>query len=52
MLIDKGLVMGTAKSVIDAARGASKLQTGYFSHYAFAMIIGVVVLVGGLIYFL
>jgi NADH-quinone oxidoreductase subunit L len=52
MLIDKGLVMGTAKSVIDAARGASKLQTGYFSHYAFAMIMGVVVLVGGLIYFL
>jgi NADH-quinone oxidoreductase subunit L len=52
LIIDKGIVMGTARNVLEAAKGASRLQTGYFSHYAFAMIIGVVVLVGGLIYLL
>jgi NADH-quinone oxidoreductase subunit L len=27
--------------VIDVARGATKIQTGYLYHYAFAMLIGV-----------
>jgi NADH-quinone oxidoreductase subunit L len=30
--------------VLDAARGAVKLQSGYVYHYAFAMLIGVVAL--------
>ncbi len=32
---------GVAARVIDVARGAVKLQTGYVYHYAFAMLIGV-----------
>ena len=33
---------GIAARVVDAARGASRLQSGYVYHYAFAMLIGVV----------
>jgi NADH-quinone oxidoreductase subunit L len=33
---------GVAARVLDAARGAVKLQSGYVYHYAFAMLIGVV----------
>ena len=33
---------GVAARVLDAARGAIRLQTGYVYHYAFAMLIGVV----------
>ena len=36
---------GVAATTTRAARGASLLQTGYVYHYAFAMLIGVVVLV-------
>ncbi len=36
---------GVAARVLDAARGAVRLQTGYVYHYAFAMLIGVVGLV-------
>ena len=36
---------GVAARVLDAARGAIRLQTGYVYHYAFAMLIGVVALV-------
>ncbi|MBV9704872.1 MAG: hypothetical protein JO163_19280 [Methylobacteriaceae bacterium] len=32
---------GVAARVIDAARGAVRLQTGYVYHYAFAMLIGI-----------
>jgi len=35
---------GVAARVLDAARGAVKLQSGYVYHYAFAMLIGVVAL--------
>ena len=35
---------GIAARVIEAARGASRLQSGYVYHYAFAMLIGVVLL--------
>ena len=33
------------KVTVDLAKRASKLQTGYVYHYAFAMMIGVVALV-------
>ena len=36
---------GVAATVIDLARRASRLQTGYVYHYAFAMLIGVALLV-------
>jgi NADH-quinone oxidoreductase subunit L len=35
---------GIAARVLDAARGAIRLQSGYVYHYAFAMLIGVVAL--------
>ncbi len=35
---------GIAARVVEAARGASRLQSGYIYHYAFAMLIGVVLL--------
>jgi NADH-quinone oxidoreductase subunit L len=35
---------GIAARVVEAARGASRLQSGYVYHYAFAMLIGVVLL--------
>jgi len=36
---------GVAARVLDATRGAVRLQSGYVYHYAFAMLIGVVALV-------
>ena len=36
---------GIAAAVINLSRRASKLQTGYIYHYAFAMLIGVALLV-------
>jgi NADH-quinone oxidoreductase subunit L len=36
---------GVAARVLDVARGATKLQSGYLYHYAFAMLIGAAVLV-------
>ena len=36
---------GIAARVMDATRGAVRIQTGYVYHYAFAMLIGVVALV-------
>ena len=36
---------GIAARVLDATRGAVRLQTGYVYHYAFAMLIGVKALV-------
>jgi NADH-quinone oxidoreductase subunit L len=35
---------GVSARVIDVARGAARLQTGYLYHYAFAMLIGVAAL--------
>jgi NADH-quinone oxidoreductase subunit L len=56
--LGRGLWLGGDKGVIDAvgpdgiasatsglSRGASKIQTGYVYHYAFAMLVGVVILV-------
>jgi NADH-quinone oxidoreductase subunit L len=41
MLIDGALVNGSAKTVAWFSRLARQIQTGYLYHYAFAMIIGV-----------
>ena len=35
---------GIAARVLDATRGAVRLQTGYVYHYALAMLLGVVAL--------
>ncbi|HWB51948.1 MAG TPA: NADH-quinone oxidoreductase subunit L [Stellaceae bacterium] len=40
-----GIIDGVAARTRDAASGASRLQTGYVYHYAFAMLIGVVALI-------
>jgi NADH-quinone oxidoreductase subunit L len=40
-----GIINGVAARTRDAALGASRLQTGYVYHYAFAMLIGVVALI-------
>jgi NADH-quinone oxidoreductase subunit L len=41
---------GIAATVIDLARRAAALQTGYLYHYAFAMLIGVAALVSWYFY--
>ena len=48
-VIDGVLVNGTANLVARIAGIARQLQTGYLYHYAFAMMIGLVALVGWLI---
>ncbi|MEQ1800398.1 MAG: NADH-quinone oxidoreductase subunit L [Gammaproteobacteria bacterium] len=45
-IIDGGLVNGSARLVGWASQVARQLQSGYLYHYAFAMIIGLAVLVG------
>jgi NADH-quinone oxidoreductase subunit L len=49
-LIDGVLVDGTANRVARIAGVMRRLQTGYLYHYAFSMVIGLVVLVGWLIW--
>jgi NADH-quinone oxidoreductase subunit L len=44
MIVD-GTINGLASGTREAAREASRLQTGYVYHYAFAMLIGVVALI-------
>jgi NADH-quinone oxidoreductase subunit L len=41
---------GIAARVIDTTRGAIRLQSGYVYHYAFAMLVGVVLLVSWFMY--
>jgi NADH-quinone oxidoreductase subunit L len=48
-VIDGGLVNGSARLVGWAAQVSRQLQSGYLYHYAFAMIIGLAVLVGWLL---
>jgi NADH-quinone oxidoreductase subunit L len=36
---------GVSARVVDVTQGAVRLQTGYLYHYAFAMMIGVAVLI-------
>jgi NADH-quinone oxidoreductase subunit L len=49
LIIDGGLVNGTARLVGWASQVTRQLQSGYLYHYAFAMIIGLAVLVGWLL---
>jgi NADH-quinone oxidoreductase subunit L len=49
-LIDGALVNGSARAVGVFAVVARGLQSGYLYHYAFAMIVGLVVLAGWLIF--
>ena len=49
-VIDGVLVNGTANTIGRIAGVVRRLQTGYLYHYAFAMVIGLVVLVGWLIW--
>ena len=44
LLIDGFIVNGAAKIVDCGARAIRKLQTGYLYHYAFAMIVGAILL--------
>ena len=41
---------GIAATVARSSRGTSKLQTGYVYHYAFAMLVGVVVFITAYIF--
>ena len=49
LIIDGGLVNGSARLVGWASQVTRQLQSGYLYHYAFAMIIGLAVLVGWLL---
>ncbi len=49
-LIDGAVVNGSAKTVGLVANVARGLQSGYLYHYAFAMIVGLAVLVGWLVF--
>jgi len=45
-IIDRGLVEGSARMVGGIAGLVRRVQTGYLYHYAFAMIVGLIVLLG------
>jgi len=47
-VIDDGIVNGSAALVQRIAATVRRLQSGYLYHYAFAMILGLIVLLGGL----
>ncbi|MBL8200574.1 MAG: NADH-quinone oxidoreductase subunit L [Chromatiales bacterium] len=49
LIIDGGLVNGSARVVSWASQVTRQLQSGYLYHYAFAMVIGLAVLVGWLL---
>ena len=49
LIIDGGLVNGSAKLVGWASGVLRRLQSGYLYHYAFAMIVGLVLLLGWLL---
>ncbi len=51
LVIDGILVNGTANSVGRLAGVLRQLQTGYLYHYAFAMIIGLTVLLAWMLWF-
>jgi NADH-quinone oxidoreductase subunit L len=49
-LIDGGMVNGSARAVGALAALTRTVQSGYLYHYAFAMIVGLALLVGWLVY--
>jgi NADH-quinone oxidoreductase subunit L len=46
-VVDGVLVNGSARLVDRVAAGVRRLQSGYLYHYAFAMIVGLILLLGG-----
>ena len=48
-VIDTALVNGSAGFVVRMASLVRRLQSGYLFHYAFAMILGLIVLIGGFV---
>jgi len=46
-VVDGAMVNGSAGLVRRIAAGVRRLQTGYLYHYAFAMIVGLILLLGG-----
>ena len=50
-IIDGAMVNGTVHRTHDIARGMRRLQTGYLYQYAFAMIIGLILLLGAYLLF-
>ncbi|TAL73872.1 MAG: NADH-quinone oxidoreductase subunit L [Rhodanobacter sp.] len=51
MIIDGAMVNGTVHRTHDIARGMRRLQTGYLYQYAFAMIVGLILLLGAYLLF-
>jgi NADH-quinone oxidoreductase subunit L len=49
-VIDEGLVNGSARAIGGIAGVVRRIQTGYLYHYAFAMILGLIVLLGGFVW--
>lgn len=47
-VIDDGAVNGSAALVTGSSAVLRRAQTGYLYHYAFAMIVGLIVLLGAL----
>ena len=50
-VIDDGLVNGSVKLVGRVAGLVRRVQTGFLYHYAFAMIVGLLVLLGGFVWY-
>lgn len=50
-ILDNQLVYGSGRGVVVLSKILRKLQTGYLYHYAFAMILGLLVLLGWLLFF-
>jgi NADH-quinone oxidoreductase subunit L len=50
-VIDEGIVNGSARIVGKVAAVVRRVQTGYLYHYAFAMIVGLIVLLGGFVWY-
>ncbi len=50
VVIDGGLVNGSARAVGAISRAARGLQSGYLYHYAFAMVIGLAALIGWFVF--
>ena len=50
-IIDDGLVNGSAGLVGRIAAAVRRVQTGYLYHYAFAMIVGLIILLGGFVWY-
>jgi NADH-quinone oxidoreductase subunit L len=46
-VIDGVLIDGSASTIRRVASGMRRLQSGYLYHYAFAMILGLILLMGG-----